>query len=186
MVAFLLSAGANPSLVTDPNRKCPAGYTAADLASIKGYDGLAAYLAEKGLTAHFNAMCISGNVSGSLQTTTTTVEQSENLNEEEQLMRDSLAAYRSAADAAARIQTALREHSLKVRTQVVQLENAETEALNIVSAMKIQHAYRNYHSRKRMAAAVRIQHRFRTWKIRRDFLNMRRKAIRIQVSHVRQ
>ncbi|RWR95208.1 calmodulin-binding transcription activator 5 isoform X2 [Cinnamomum micranthum f. kanehirae] len=182
MVAFLLSAGANPSLVSHPTAKYPGGNTAADLASMKGYDGLAAYLAEKGLTAHFNAMCTAGNVSGSLRTTATTMEQPENLNEEEQLLRDSLAAYRSAADAAARIQTALREHALKVRTKVVQLENTETEALNIISAMKIQHAYRNYHSRKRLAAAVRIQHRFRTWKIRKDFLNMRHQAIRIQAA----
>lgn len=182
MVAFLLSAGANPSLVTDPTPKCPGGYTAADLASMQGHDGLGAYLAEKGLTAHFNAMSISGNISGSLQAAATSIKPSDILSEEEQLMRDSLAAYRTAADAAARIQIALREHALKVRTKAVQLENPETEALNIIAAMRIQHAYRNFNSRKRMAAAVRIQHKFRTWKIRKNFLNMRQQAIRIQAA----
>jgi calmodulin-binding transcription activator len=33
-----------------------------------------------------------------------------------------------------------------------------------------------------MRAAARIQSHFRTWKMRRNFLSMRRQAIRIQVS----
>ncbi|XP_058083699.1 calmodulin-binding transcription activator 6 isoform X2 [Magnolia sinica] len=181
MVAVLLSAEANPSLVTDPTPKCPGGYTAADLASIGGHDGLAAYLAEKGLLAHFQAMSISGNITGTLQASTTDLDKLENLNEEELCMKDSLAAYRNAADAAARIQVALRENALKVRTKAVQLEKLDCEEY-IIAALKIQHAFRNYNARKRMAAAVRIQHRFRTWKIRREFLNMRRQVIKIQAA----
>ncbi|KAA8523279.1 hypothetical protein F0562_009702 [Nyssa sinensis] len=41
MVATLLSLGAKPNLVTDPTLEIPGGCTAADLASKKGYDGLA-------------------------------------------------------------------------------------------------------------------------------------------------
>ena len=43
MVAILLSAGVRPNLVTDPTPQNPGGCTAADLAYMKGYDGLAAY-----------------------------------------------------------------------------------------------------------------------------------------------
>lgn len=182
MVAMLLSAGAKPNLVTDPTSENPAGSTAADLATKKGYEGLAAYLAEKALVQHFEDMSIAGNISGSLHTSTNDTVNAENLSEDELYLKDTLAAYRTAADAAARIQNAFREHSLKVRTLEVESLNPEDEARNIVAAMKIQHAFRKFESRKKMAAAARIQYRFRTWKMRRDFLNMRRQVIKIQVS----
>ncbi|XWS53541.1 hypothetical protein CRYUN_Cryun10bG0010100 [Craigia yunnanensis] len=182
MVAVLLSAGAKPNLVTDPTTQNPSGCTAADLASLKGYDGLAAYLSEEALVAQFNDMAVAGNASGSLQTSRIEAINLDNLNEDEQYLKETLAAYRTAADAAARIETAFREHSLKVRTKAVESSNPEDEARNIVAALKIQHAYRNYETKKRMAAAARIQYRFRTWKIRKDFLNMRRHAIKIQAA----
>ncbi|KAI6692943.1 hypothetical protein NL676_020653 [Syzygium grande] len=180
MVAMLLSAGAKPNLVTDPTSENPAGSTAADLATKKGYEGLAAYLAEKALVQHFEDMSIAGNISGSLHTSTNDTVNTENLSEDELYLKDTLAAYRTAADAAARIQNAFREHSLKVRTLEVESLNPEDEARNIVAAMKIQHAFRKFESRKKMAAAARIQYRFRTWKMRKDFLNMRRQVIKIQ------
>lgn len=182
MVAVLLSAGAKPNLVTDPTSDNPGGRTAADLASLNGYDGLAGYLSEKALVEQFKDMSIAGNVSGTLDTSTNDFVNPENLCEEELNLKETLAAYRTAADAAARIQVAFREHSLKIRTQAVENSNPEIEARNIVAAMKIQHAFRNYESRKKMAAAARIQHRFRTWKIRKEFLNLRRQAIKIQVT----
>ncbi|CAH1454456.1 unnamed protein product [Lactuca virosa] len=183
-VASLLSAGANPNLVTDPTSKNPGGCTPADLASKNGYEGLAAFLAEKALLAHFEAMTLAGNVSGSLQSTIPKDDDStaadEPVTEEEQYLKDTLAAYRRAADAAARIQAAFREQSFKLRSKAVEFANTEDEARCIIAAMRIQHAYRKHETRKQMAAAVRIQHRFRTWKIRKDFLNKRRQAIKIQ------
>lgn len=180
MVGALLTAGAKPHLVTDPTTANPGGYTAGDIAFMKGFEGLAAYLSEKGLVEQFNDMSIAGNASGTLESSTDDTANSENLSEEQLYMKDSLAAYRTAADAAARIQVAFREHSLKIRTKEVEFSNPEDEARSIIAAMKIQHAFRNFDSRKKMAAAARIQHRFRTWKIRKDFLNMRRQAIKIQ------
>ncbi|KAF2312753.1 hypothetical protein GH714_039846 [Hevea brasiliensis] len=174
--------GAKPNLVTDPTSENPGGCTAADLASAKGYDGLAGYLSEKSLVAHFKDMSIAGNVSGSLRTSATDTVNSENLSEEELYLKDTLAAYRTAADAAARIQVAFGEHSLKVRTKAVQLTNPEDEAQIIVAAMKIQHSFRNYETRKKMAAAAHIQYRFRSWKMQKEFLNIREHAIKIQVS----
>ncbi|KAL4273381.1 hypothetical protein GQ457_13G023910 [Hibiscus cannabinus] len=180
MVAVLLSAGAKPNLVTDPTTQNPNGFTAADIASLKGHEGLAAYLSEEALVAHFNDMAVAGNASGSLQTSRTESTNIENLNEDELHLKESLAAYRIAADAAARIQTAFRQHSLKLRTKAVEASNPEDKARNIVAAMKIQHAFRNYETKKKTAAAAHIQYRFRTWKMRKDFLNMRRQAIKIQ------
>ncbi|KAK3015645.1 hypothetical protein RJ639_005519 [Escallonia herrerae] len=180
MVAALLSAGAKPNLVTDPTPENPGGCTAADVAYMGGHEGLAAYLAEKGLVEHFKDMTIAGNVSGSLQTSTTEAVNPGNLTKEELYLKDTLAAYRTAADVAARIQSAFREQSLKLKTKAIQSLNPGDEACNIIAAMKIQHAFRNYDTRKKMAAAVRIQHRFHAWKIRKDYLSMRRQAIKIQ------
>lgn len=186
MVASLLSARANPNLVTDPTTDNPSGCTPADLASKSGYEGLAGYLAEKALVSHFEAMTSAGNVSGSLQSTLPTNDDfAPNIpltpvNEEEQYLKDTLAAYRTAADAAARIQAAFREQSFKLRSKQVEVSNTEDEARCIIAAMRIQHAFRNHETKKQMAAAVRIQYRFRTWKIRKDFLNKRRQVIKIQ------
>ncbi|ONK63259.1 uncharacterized protein A4U43_C07F13110, partial [Asparagus officinalis] len=182
-VAALLTAGANASLVTDPTPANPGGCTAADLASKEGYEGLAAYLAEKALTAHVLAMSRSGNITASPPPTSHNVlnsDYSENLSEQELCLKESLAAYRNAADAADRIQAAFRERSLKQQTKAVQLANPVLDAAQIVAALKIQHAFRNYSRRRLMKAAAHIQSYFRTWQARKNFLNMRRQAIKIQ------
>ncbi|XP_028548187.1 calmodulin-binding transcription activator CBT-like isoform X1 [Dendrobium catenatum] len=187
MVATLIYAGANPSLVTDPTPENPGGLTAADLASKGGHDGLAAYLAEKGLTAHFEAMSLSGNVPSSVLRVSKDQVNLEDLHyemlsEQEVCLKESLEAYRNAADAADRIQAAFRERTLKLQTESVQLANPQMEASQIVAALRIQHAYRNYNRRRLMKAAARIQSHFRTWRIRKDFLNMRRQVIKIQAA----
>ncbi|KAK7363506.1 hypothetical protein VNO77_05650 [Canavalia gladiata] len=182
MVATLLSAGAKSNLVTDPTPQNPGGCTAADLACMRGYDGLAAYLSEKSLVQHFNDMSKAGNISGSLDTSTNDPVNSGNLTKEQQNLKDTLAAYRTAAEAAARIHAAFREHSFKLQATAVVLSTPEAEARKIVAAMKIQHAFRNFETKKLMAAAARIQHTFRTWKTRKEFLNMRRQAIKIQAA----
>ncbi|XP_019174566.1 PREDICTED: calmodulin-binding transcription activator 5 isoform X2 [Ipomoea nil] len=178
MVAVLLSAGAKPSMVTDPTTGNPSGCTAADLASKNGYEGLGAYLAEKALVAQFNEMTLAGNASGSLQPASDSGNYGNTAEDME--LKDTLAAYRTAADAAARIQSAFREHSFKLRKMQVESSTPESEARSIIAAMKIQHAFRKYDTRKKIDAAARIQYRFRTWKIRKDFLNMRRQATKIQ------
>ncbi|KAJ6795499.1 calmodulin-binding transcription activator 6-like [Iris pallida] len=180
MVAALLTSGANASLVTDSTAENPGGCMAADLASIRGHEGLAAYLAEEGLAAHMKAMALSGNIKSPILPTSKDAANYESLSEQELCLKDSLAAYRNAADAAARIQDALRERALKLQTRAVQMVEPEMEARQIVSALKIQNAYRKYTTRKMMKAAARIQSHYRTWQTRKNFLNMRRQAIRIQ------
>lgn len=124
MVGSLLSAGANPSLVTDPTPDFPGGSTAADLAAKQGFEGLAAFLAEKCLTAHFEAMSLHGNLNSDISSKSTSTSKPENhhftnLSEQELCLKESLAAYRNAADAATKIQAAFRERTLKLQTEAV-------------------------------------------------------------------
>ncbi|XP_027339147.1 calmodulin-binding transcription activator 5-like isoform X2 [Abrus precatorius] len=182
MVATLLSCGARPNLITDPTPQNPAGCTVADLAYTKGHDGLAAYLSEKSLVEQFNDMSLAGNISGTLETSSTDAVNPENLTEDQLYLKETLAAYRTAAEAAGRIQAAFRERSLKLQSKAVEFCSPEDEARQIVAAMKIQHAFRNFETKKMMAAAARIQHTFRTWKYRREYLHMRRQAIKIQAA----
>ena len=181
MVATLLSARARPNLVTDPTPQNPGGCSAADLAYVKGYDGLAAYLSEQLLVKQFDDMSLAGNISGSLETSSTDPVNTENLPEDQLYLKETLAAYRTAAEAAGRIQAAFRERTLKLHTKAIEFLSPEAEARALVAALKIQHAFRNFETRKKMAAAARIQLTYRTWRIRKEFLNMRRQAIKIQV-----
>ncbi|CAN6469148.1 unnamed protein product [Victoria cruziana] len=181
MVAVLLREGGDPSLVSDPTPEYPGGCTAADLAFKNGYDGLAAYLAEKALTEHFRKMSLAGNVQGNLQRVNS-VKPTVNLTEEDLCLKDSLAAMHTAADAASRIQEAFRQRSLKQRTKLARETNPEAEAARIVAALRIQHAFQRHQRRKQLEAAVRIQHKFRVWKARKDFLNVRRQVIKIQAA----
>ncbi|WZY95305.1 hypothetical protein YC2023_067634 [Brassica napus] len=183
MVAALLTAGAKPNLVTDSRKDNLGGCTPADLAQQNGFDGIAAYLAEKCLVAQFVAMKLAGNISGTLETCKGEMSNQGPLPDDEQNLKDALAAYRTAAEAAARIQGAFREKALKTaRSKVIQFDNKEEEAKSIIAAMKIQNAFRKYDTRRKIEAAYRIQCRFQTWKMRREFLNMRRQAIRIQAA----
>ena len=185
MAAALLSSGANPSLVTDPTPEFPGGCTAADLASKAGYEGLAAYLAEKALTAHFQAMTLSGNISNPsarrahAQVNPEIMESG--TSEQEVLLRYSLEAYRNAADAADRIHSALRDRSLRLQVKAAEASNSQSDSALIIAALKIQKAYRDHNGKKMMKAAARIQGSFRTWQTRKNFLAMRRHAIKIQV-----
>ena len=182
MVAVLLSAGAKPNFITDPTPENPGGCTAADLASSKGYDGLAAYLSEKALVEQFEDMNVKVIVSSSLDTSSYDTANTENLSVDQLCLKDTLAACRTAAETAAHIQATFRENILKLRAKEVKFSIPEAEPCSIVAAMKIQHAFRNYESQKRIKAAARIQHRYRTWKFRKHFLNLRHRAIKIQVS----
>lgn len=177
MVAALLAAGANASLVSDPRPDSPGGWTPADLAFKKGYEGLAGYLAEKALTTHLSKLTLYNDNDPRKNINVSEFEIFENLTEDELCIRDSLAAVRIATEAAAKIQAAFREHSFKLR--VKSFESGE-ETLKMISAFKIQRAYRDHREKKQLAAVKRIQHKFRGWKARKEFLNLRQQVIKIQ------
>lgn len=183
MVAVLLAAGANASLVTDPRPESPGGWTPADLAFKKGFEGLAGYLAEKALTTHLSKLTLYDNNDPRKNINFGELEIFENLTEDELCMRDSLAAVRIATEAAAKIQAAFREHSFKLRVKSFEsADNSLTreEAFKMIAALRIQRAYRDHREKKQIAAVRRIQHKFRGWKARKEFLNLRQQVIKIQ------
>lgn len=183
MVAVLLAAGANASLVTDPRPESPGGWTPADLAFKKGFEGLAGYLAEKALTTHLSKLTLYDNNDPRKNINVGELEIFENLTEDELCMRDSLAAVRIATEAAAKIQAAFREHSFKLRVKSFEsADNSLTreEAFKMIAALRIQRAYRDHREKKQIAAVRRIQHKFRGWKVRKEFLNLRQQVIKIQ------
>ncbi|KAJ1437560.1 IQ motif, EF-hand binding site [Sesbania bispinosa] len=98
----------------------------------------------------------------------------------EMYLRNTLASYRTTSNAATHIQAEFREHTLK-EIKEFQFSNPEAEARKIVAAMKIQHAFRNYKTRKMTEAATRIQRNFRKWKISKESTYTRQQAIKIQV-----
>ncbi|MCL7029476.1 hypothetical protein MKW94_017712 [Papaver nudicaule] len=115
MVAVLLSEGADPSLVTDPTSEFPGGCTAADIASRNGHEGIAAYLAEKGLTTQFLRMSVSKNISGSLQTKKSYPVDPANLSEEQLCHNDASEAVVTSTDLALSIQSAFLEDLVSKR-----------------------------------------------------------------------
>lgn len=196
-VSTLISLGAAPGAVTDPTPKFAAGRTPADLASSHGHKGIAGYLAESSLTNHLSTLTINENIMGSVSATLAGDKAVETVEErnvvqldggrEDQLsLKDSLAAVRNAAQAAARIQTAFRMHSFR-RRQAIEYDDckggmSEKKALSGIYVQKKSNL--GNHDEPLNAAAVRIQRKFRGWKGRRDFLIIRQKIVKIQ-AHVR-
>ncbi|KAF9599127.1 hypothetical protein IFM89_035406 [Coptis chinensis] len=74
--------------------------------------------------------------------------------------------------AAMKIQHAFCNYQTRIKIRAAARIQSKFRLEN-VAAMKIQHAFRNYQTRIKIRAAARIQSKFRTWKLRKDFLNMR-------------
>ncbi|KAI4343405.1 hypothetical protein L6164_010757 [Bauhinia variegata] len=165
MVASLIASGASAGAVTDPSAQDPAGKTAASIAASSGHKGLAGYLSEVALTSHLSSLTLEeselskGSAELQAELTVSSVSK-ENLtvNEDQLSLKDTLAAVRNAAQAAARILAAFRAHSFRKRRE---RESAATAA-----------------------AALSIQKKYRGWKGRKDFLTLRQKVVKIQ-AHVR-
>ncbi|XP_062185477.1 calmodulin-binding transcription activator 4-like isoform X2 [Phragmites australis] len=199
MIAALLAAGASATAVTDPTAQDPVGKTAAFLASERGHMGLAGYLSEVSLTSYLASLTIEkseiskGSAAAEAERAVESISQrSAQLHggtEDELSMKDSLAAVRNAAQAAARIQNAFRAFSFRKRQQKTARLRDEygmtQEEIDELAA-----ASRSYHQTHASSgqfydkAAVSIQKKYKGWKWRKHFLNMRRNAVKIQ-AHVR-
>ncbi|XP_068661957.1 calmodulin-binding transcription activator 3-like [Aristolochia californica] len=195
-VVTLVGLGAAPGAVEDPTSKFPEGQTAADLSSSRGHKGIAGYLAEADLTSHLSALTLKqsglNSVSGnpdlsedSIQTEEQRISPFEGIKEQQLSLRESLAAVRNSAQAAARIQAAFRVHSF-IQRQSTQASDEHSEVSNELIALaywnksqKVGHFSDSLH-----AAAVRIQQKFRGWKGRKEFLKIRHRIVKIQ-AHVR-
>lgn len=197
-VSALINLESAPGALTDPTPEFSAGRTPADLASSRGHKGIAGYLAESSLTSHLSNLSINENIMGSVSATLAGEKAVETVAErnvlqldeggrEDQLsLKDSLAAVRNAAQAAARIQGAFRVHSFR-RKQLVQYGDdkcgmSEEKALSYISVQrssKLGNSDGPLHT-----AAIRIQRKFRGWKGRKEFLIIRQRIVKIQ-AHVR-
>lgn len=206
VVIALLQQGADPGTVTDPTPSCPSGQTPADLALAKGHVGIGGFLAESSLTRRIATMSLSENsfavanaqVAGdnavARLSRRDSIKQTFNRADDQVSIRDSLQAVRNAARAAALIQAAFRQHSFRKREEDdLALEKfdeygmTESQMRGFVAAkaaQRIQKAFRGHHEKKQQLAASRIQQKFRSWKVRKDFVNLRQRVVRIQ-AHVR-
>ncbi|XP_059633517.1 calmodulin-binding transcription activator 4 [Cornus florida] len=196
MVAALIASGASAGAVTDPNSQDPIGKTAASIAAASGHKGLAGYLSEVALTSHLTSLtieeCELSKDSADLEaeiTVDSISNRSLHASEDQISLKQTLAAVRNAAQAAARIQSAFRAHSFRRRQHREVVDTAsgvdeysilsnEIHELSAVSKLAFRNA-RDYNT-----AALSIQKKYRGWKGRKDFLAFRQKVVKIQ-AHVR-
>lgn len=191
MVAALMASGASAGAVTDPSSHDPVGKTPASIAATCGHKGLAGYLSEVALTSHLSSLRLEeselskGSAEIEAEKTVNRIsKQSLDVNEDQLSLKDTLAAVRNSAQAAARIQSAFRAHSFRKRQQREAAASAIDEyginsdhikGLSALSRM----AFRN--PRDYNSAALSIQKKYRGWKGRKDFLALRQKVVKIQV-----
>ncbi|KAM7269197.1 hypothetical protein ACFE04_024694 [Oxalis oulophora] len=191
MVAALMASGASAGALTDPSTNDRTGKTAASIADSSGHKGLAGYLSEVALTSHLDSLTLEES---ELHKSLAQVEAEKTVNsvsnknlgngDDQVSLKDTLAAVRNAAQAAARIQAAFRAHSFRRRRQRVGTDSEDEYGLNpddmkaLAALSKLRNA-RDYNS-----AAVSIQKKYRGYKGRKDFLAFRQKVVKIQ-AHVR-
>ncbi|KAJ8458061.1 hypothetical protein OPV22_030987 [Ensete ventricosum] len=199
MVAALLAAGASAGLVTDPTAQDPVGKTPGFLASARGHKGLAGYLSEVALTSHLSSLVIEeseiskGSAEVEAERAVESISQRSvevrGGTEDELSLKDSLAAVRNAAQAAARIQAAFRAHSFRKRQLISALSCDDYgmtpgEIQELSAASKGHRLYHSSHDHNFDKAALSIQKKYRGWKGRKDFLTLRQHVVKIQ-AHVR-
>ncbi|XP_006652212.1 calmodulin-binding transcription activator 4 isoform X1 [Oryza brachyantha] len=199
MVAALLAAGGSAPAVTDPTAQDPVGKTAAFLASERGHMGLAAYLSEVSLTTYLASLTIEETDTSKGSAVVEAERAVESISqrnpqlhggtEDELSLKDSLAAVRNAAQAAARIQNAFRAFSFRKRQQkTARLKDeygmTQEEIDELAAASRSYYQSLAPNGQFYDKAAVSIQKKYKGWKGRRHFLNMRRNAVKIQ-AHVR-
>ncbi|KAF8063930.1 hypothetical protein N665_1175s0008 [Sinapis alba] len=186
MVAALIASGASAGAVTDPTAQDPSGKTAASIAASNGHKGLAGYLSEVALTNHLSSLTLE-ETEKSRETAQLQAEMTLNSISERSphSLKDTLAAVRNAAQAAARIQAAFRAHSFRKRQQreaAAYFQEygmyADIKGISAMSKLAFGKA-KNYHS-----AALSIQKNYRRYKRRKEFLSLRKKVVKIQ-AHVR-
>ncbi|XP_035539286.1 calmodulin-binding transcription activator 3-like isoform X2 [Juglans regia] len=193
-VIALLRLGAAPGAVEDPTPESPGGKTAADLASSRGHKGIAGYLAEADLTSHLSSLTVNENVMDTVAASIAAEKAIENaaqvvpldVAEKENLsLRESLAAVRKSAHAAALIQAAFRARSFNHRQSSKNFNDISEATLDLVALGSLNKVRKLGHFEEYLhSAAVKIQQRYRGWKGRKEFLKIRTRIVKIQ-AHVR-
>jgi hypothetical protein len=188
-VIALVKLGASPGAIEDPTSAFPRGQKAADLASSRGHKGIAGYLAEADLTSQLSMLTVNENDVYNIATTAAVDSTFESVDsdssyltmDEQHGLKESLAAFRKSAHAAALIQEAFRAKSFCQRQLTKSSDDISEDVLNVVAdslnkVQKIGHFEDYLHF-----AALRIQKKYRGWKGRKDFLKTRNRIIKIQV-----
>ncbi|CAH8362854.1 unnamed protein product [Eruca vesicaria subsp. sativa] len=187
MVAALIFSKASAGAVTDPTAQDPAGKTAASIAASNGHKGLAGYLSEVALTNHLSSLTLKETEKSKETAQLKAEETLKSISEQSpDSLKDTLAAVRNAAQAAARIQAAFRAHSFRKRQQREAAAAyyqeygiyADIKGISAMSKLAFGNA-KNYHK-----AALLIQKNYRRYKRRKEFVILRQKAVKIQ-AHVR-
>ncbi|RXH71603.1 hypothetical protein DVH24_025104 [Malus domestica] len=189
MAAVLLASGASAGAVTDPSSQDPVGKTAASIAATIGHKGLAGYLSELSLTSHLSSLTLEesefskGSAEVEAELTVNSVSNRSLEGSEDQVsLKNTLAAVRNAAQAAARIQSAFRARSFRKRQHKEAgvsiddygISSRDIQGLSALSRLTFRNP-RDYNS-----AAISIQKKYRGYKGRKDFLTLRQKVVKIQ------
>ena len=194
-VAVLVSMGAAAGALTDPSPAFPSGRTAADLASSDGHKGISGFLGESLLTSHLAKLTMDDpNEDGRKETSGVKAVQTVSERSATPLLygdmadalclKDTLTAVRNATQAADRIHQVFRMQSFQ-RKQLAQYEDDDEFGLSDQQALSLL-ASRTYKSGQgeglANAAAIQIQKKFRGWKKRKEFLIIRQRIVKIQVT----
>ncbi|CAO2828977.1 unnamed protein product [Amaranthus hypochondriacus] len=198
MVAALIASGASAVALTDPSSHDPTGRNAAYIAAKYGNMGLAGYLSELALTSHLSSLTLEQSElskdTADVEAESTVINISKkNVNsaEDQLTLKQTLAAVRNTAQAAARIQAAFRAHSFRKRQfRGAACSRADSElddygfTINDIPGLSAASKLMFHNMHDHHKAALSIQKNYRGWKGRKDFLTLRQKVVKIQ-AHVR-
>lgn len=198
VIALLIAAGASSGALTDPTPKDPTGRTASDLAASMGHNGIAGYLGEAIVTSHFTSLNLSEmsklsaavaqeQAIAAMSERVTAMDPSLGVTDDELSLRDSLAAVRNAAHAGACITATFRAYSFQRQREkedaiLNEFGMLEEGARAFAAAQPISRGYSALE--KSNLAATQIQCKYRGWKVRNNFLSLKKHVVRIQ-AHVR-
>ncbi|KAJ8648940.1 hypothetical protein MRB53_001963 [Persea americana] len=196
MVAALLAAGASAGAVTDPTSQDPVGKSPASIAAACGHKGLAGYLSEVALTSHLSSLTMKeskiseGSAAVEAERTVESISDKSiqipaDAIEDQLSLKDSLAAVRNAAQAAARIQSAFHAYSFRRRQQRAAASCDEHGmTADDIHGLSAASKFLGLRDHKLNTAALSIQKKYRGWKGRKEFLELRQNVVKIQ-AHVR-
>lgn len=201
-VGTLMSLDADPGLPSDPSPEFPWGRTPADLASDNGHKGISGFLAEAALTSYVKSVSMADSISMgeavedgvadvSKRKPVHTVSErratpvNDGFMPGDLSLKDSLTAVCNATQAAGRIHLMFRMQSFQRKKLsecgTDEFGSSDDSALSFVKARARKSGLSNSPVH---AAAVQIQKKFRGWRMRKEFLLIRQRIVKIQ-AHVR-
>lgn len=184
---------AAPGLSSDPSPEFPWGRSPADLASSNGHKGISGFLAEASLTSYVESVSMDDTVEdGVLDVSkrkpvqTVSERRATPVNDGfmpgDLSLKDSLTAVCNATQAAGRIHQIFRVQSFQRKKLsecgTDEFGSSDDSALSFVKARTRKSGLSNSPAH---AAAVQIQKKFRGWRMRKEFLLIRQRIVKIQV-----